>query len=215
MSYKKAEPNHTRLPEFDPKPSGKFVSEVFRELDISGTLIGRLAVWAWLPNTEDHAWTKDFDVAVSKDSLYRIRKFAAAGNVRITDLSIGGVNVYSREKDINVDFIDRSSDDFGDFSALFEDAIDEAAEAERTVAVGNEYLPLVSAEHLIAMKMVAHGSKDEEDIRNILRSVSVDIAKLRYLTGKYLGPLGKSYLEVLLSSVGHEEARSIKYKKMS
>ncbi len=52
MSYKKAEPNHTRLPEFDPKPSGKFVSEVFRELDISGTLIGRLAVWAaeyWRP----------------------------------------------------------------------------------------------------------------------------------------------------------------------
>ncbi|MCP4344958.1 MAG: hypothetical protein GY795_05470 [Desulfobacterales bacterium] len=88
----KAEPYHTRLPEFDPKPSGKFVSEVFRD-DISGTLIGRLAVWAWLPNTEDHAWTKNFDVAVSGDSLYRIRKFATAGNVRITNLSIGGINV--------------------------------------------------------------------------------------------------------------------------
>ncbi len=130
-------------------------------------------------------------------------------------MSIGGINVYSQEKDINVDFIDRSSDDFGDFSALFENAIDEAADAERIVAVGNEFLPLVSAEHLIAMKMVAHDSKDEQDIRNILKSVNVDIGKLRYLTEKYLGPLGKSYLEVLLSSVGHKEARSIKYKKMS
>ena len=44
MSRRKSEPNHETLPEFDPKPSGKFVSEVFRELNISGTFIGRLAV---------------------------------------------------------------------------------------------------------------------------------------------------------------------------
>lgn len=215
MGSKPSGPVRRNLPEFNPAPSGELVSEIFRELKISGALIGRLAVWAWLPETEEHAFTKDLDVAVSEASLYDIRRFASGKAFKTADLPIGGINISSPEKNINVDFIDRSSDDFGDFRALFEAAIEEAAASGRTVAVGRNAIPLVSAEHLIAMKMVAHTKKDEEDIKRLLMAVEVDVQALREVTARFLGPLGRSYLETLLGSVGHEAARLIKYKKTS
>lgn len=215
MSSKPSEPDRRHLPEFNPGPSGELVSEIFRELKISGALIGRLAVWAWLPETGEHAFTKDLDVAVSDASLYGIRRFASGKPFKTADLPIGGVNISSPEKNINVDFIDRSSDDFGDFRALFESAIEEAAASGRTVVVGQNVIPLVSAEHLIAMKMVAHTKKDEEDIKRLLKAVEVDIQTLREMIARFLGPLGRSYLETLLGSVGHKEARLIRYKKTS
>lgn len=214
MSGKSTKPNR-RLPAFNPEPSGKLVSEIFRELGVSGALIGRLAVWAWLPETEDHAFTKDLDIAVSGASLYDIRRFASGKPFKTADLPIGGINISSPEKNINVDFIDRSSDDFGNFSALFEDAVAESAASGRTVTIGDDAMPLVSAEHLIAMKMVAHTKKDEEDIARLLKRVDVDVATLRELTVRFLGPLGRSYLETLLASAGHPDARLIKYKKTS
>ncbi len=215
MSSKQSEPGRRNLPEFNPGPSGELVSEIFRELGVSGALIGRLAVWAWLPETADHAFTKDLDVAVSGASLYDIRRFASGKPFKTADLPIGGINISSPEDNINVDFIDRSADDFGDFSALFEAAVEEAAASGRTVAVGENVIPLVSAEHLIAMKMVAHTKKDEEDIKKLLKTVEVDVRTLREVTARFLGPLGRSYLETLLGSVGHKDARLIKYKKTS
>ena len=215
MSSKPSEPGRRRLPEFNPGPSGELVSEIFRDLKISGVLIGRLAVWAWLPDTEDHAFTKDLDMAVSTPSVYSIRRFAADKQIQTADLPIGGINLSHPEKNINVDFIDRSSEDFGDFRTLFEAAIEEAAASERTVVVGQNIIPLVSAEHLIAMKMVAHTKKDEEDIKRLLKTVGVDVQTLREVTARFLGPLGRSYLETLLGSVGHKDARLIKYKKTS
>lgn len=98
------------LPVFDPKNSGKFASEVLNTLKIDGILIGRLAVWAYLPtNSDKQAYTKDLDIAVSKASIFTIRKYLEEKSYKIRDLSIGGVNVKIDEKNVNVDFIDRSS----------------------------------------------------------------------------------------------------------
>ena len=41
--------NKKQLPEFNPKKSGNFAAGILEKPGIRGILIGRLAVWAWLP----------------------------------------------------------------------------------------------------------------------------------------------------------------------
>ena len=43
---------------FDPSPSGRFAARALAESGVEGALIGRLAVWAWLSDPSDHAYTK-------------------------------------------------------------------------------------------------------------------------------------------------------------
>ncbi len=113
-----------KLPKFDPDNSGRFAAEILEKLNKNGILIGRLAVW--LPaNSEKQAYTKDLDIAVSKSSLFEIRNYLKNRKYDIKELRIGGINVKD-DININVDFIDRSSVEWSDYSLLFEDAIKEA-----------------------------------------------------------------------------------------
>lgn len=195
------------LPKFDPVPSAKFACEVLSDLKIDGILIGRLAVWMYLPDTSEHAYTKDFDVAVSKANRLEIAKYLTGRGYEVRELMIGGLNVRIAEKDVNVDFIDRYSEEAGNLSDLFGDAISQAHE---TVRIEETELKIVSAEHLIAMKLATTEKKDEDDAKRLLKEDKTDISRLRRIIRRFLGNLGIVSLERVLREIGHKEARQRK-----
>ncbi|MCP4106251.1 MAG: hypothetical protein GY749_12045 [Desulfobacteraceae bacterium] len=78
--------------------------------------------------------TKDMDIAVTKQDLHNIRIWLNKKKIKYFELEIGGINVDQAEG-INVDFITRCCD-FGDFSLLFDDAIQYAVECGEKILVG-------------------------------------------------------------------------------
>ncbi|MBF0102782.1 MAG: hypothetical protein HQK77_17915 [Desulfobacterales bacterium] len=204
---------HKQLPKFDPDYSGNFAAEILEKLKIEGILIGRLAVWAWLPqNSAKQAYTKDLDIAVSKTSLFVIRDYLKDQHFNIKQLEIGGVNVKDG-KHINVDFIDRSSIEWSDYSVLFEQAINEAIRSNRMIEVGNKTLFLVSIEYLITMKLATGEKKDEEDIKVLLLETdNIDFKEVRSLIYNHLGSLGRNRFEIILRDIHHKESRLTSYQ---
>ena len=192
------------FPTFDPNPSGKFAHDVLLAAHVDGVLIGRLAVWSWVPEESEHAFTKDLDIAVSRDALLKIRSWLNAQSITVRDLSIGGLNVTAPEG-INVDFIDRASE-LGNLGPLFEDAVRASYESGKTVKIGGEELFLVTLEHLVAMKMSTLERKDEEDAERLLQYSPVEIDTLRRIVKTFLGPMGEIRLEALLRAVNHPQA---------
>ena len=45
---KRRTPKSTPIPTYDPAPSGDFAAQALTGANITGVLIGRLAVWSWL-----------------------------------------------------------------------------------------------------------------------------------------------------------------------
>ena len=201
------------LPEFNPRISGQFVADILEKLNIQGILIGRLALWAWLPeNSEKLAYTKDLDIAVSKAALFNIKNYFQKQDYQLQALSIGGVNIKDNQ-DINVDFIDRSAIEWADYSPLFEVAIKEAIKSDRKIEVGSEELYLVSIEYLIAMKLATGERKDEDDATTLLTDIDdCNIKELRGVLSKYLGSAGRNRFEIILRDIGHKDSRLLKYK---
>ncbi|MCP4350725.1 MAG: hypothetical protein GY795_35095 [Desulfobacterales bacterium] len=204
------------LPEFNPKKSGNFVAGILEKLGIRGVLIGRLAVWAWLPdNSERQAYTKDLDVAVTKAGLSDIKNYFRNRGYEVRELLIGGINVKD-DKDINVDFIDRSSIEWADYSPLFEEAINEAVNSGRKITVGDKDIYLVSVEYLIAMKLATGERKDEDDAAILLKDTDdIKIKELRLVISKYLGAAGRTRFEIILRDIGHKDSRLLRYQKGS
>ncbi|MFH0926203.1 MAG: hypothetical protein V1872_11360 [bacterium] len=192
---------------FDPEPSGRFAHQVLKGTGIKGILIGRLAVWAWVDEPSEHAYTKDIDIAVTKEDLPKIYAWLAEHKITtIRQLVLGGINVNQVKESINIDFITRSGE-FGDLSQLFEDAIKEALKSKRTIEIGGEVLSLVSSEHLIAMKIGTGEREDERDAARVLDYAKVDVKKARHLVMTFLGPAGIGKLEAILREIGHPSAR--------
>jgi hypothetical protein len=206
--------NRKYLPEFNPKISGEFAADILNLLNIKGILIGRLAVWAWLPeNSEKQAYTKDVDIAVSKDSLFKLIRYFQGKDYKLRELQIGGINVKD-EKNINVDFIDRASIEWADYSLLFEEAICEAFKSERKITVGDKNLYLVAIEYLIAMKLATCERKDEDDAKVLLKEIeNINFQELRVILSKYLGSSGRTRFEIILRDIGHNASRLISYQK--
>jgi len=195
-----------QLPVFDPNPSGRFVHDVLRETGVNGVLIGRLAVWVCLSSEKKRAFTKDMDIAVTREGLHRIRKWLNDREIRYLDLAIGGINV-EQSGQVNVDFITRACD-FGDFSPLFEDAIHDAVKNGDSIEVGEGRLAVVSPEHLTVMKIGTGEKKDEEDAEALLGDADIRIDAVRSLIAKHLGPGTLSRFEVMLRKVGHPDAKA-------
>ncbi|MDM8548882.1 hypothetical protein QUF72_02340 [Desulfobacterales bacterium HSG2] len=196
-----------KLPIFDPNPSGRFVHEVLKQTSVRGILIGRLAVWVWLSEDKKHSFTKDMDIAVTREGLHRIRKWLNERQIKYLELEIGGINV-DRPNQINVDFITRYCA-FGDFSPLFEDAINFATEHGETIEVGEDELFVMSPEHLVAMKIGTGEKKDEDDAEALLGDADIHIDNTRSLILKFLGPGSLSRFEVMLRKIGHPSAKSV------
>ncbi len=199
MSDKRMKTNGLVLAAFDPKESAVFAKKVLSDLNIKCVLIGRLAVWYWLPDPAGHAYTKNLDTAIKKADRQKVIRHIGNLKYDIRELMIGGINVHREADNINVDFIDRYSVDEGDLSRLFEEAIDSATES---ITIEETELYVVSPEHLIAMKISTFERKDEDDAKNLLEYDFVDIKKLREIVDRNIAPV-RVKLEQILRDVGH------------
>jgi hypothetical protein len=189
---------------FDPGPSVAAAVEALSATAAPCALIGGLALDAWgIPRA-----TRDVDLAVpvgkAEPAAERIRR--AATEVR--PLLIGGVAVREPERNLRIDLIDRRFH----FGGLFADAIAEATASRRRARVAGVEVPLVSLEHLLAMKMVSGEPKDESDVRRILQSDRLDYPAARDLVERHLGPATANRLDALARETGRPEVSRRTYE---
>ena len=119
-------------------------------------------------------------------------------------LAIGGVNALSETAGIRADFIDRSSEEWGDLQPLYKDAIAQAVQSEDRFSG----IPVASPEHLVTMKIGAATDKDERDAMRLIAKVDdLDVDRTRELVKRFLGPSGIGRLEECLRRAGHPKAR--------
>lgn len=192
------------VPTFDPKPSLRFGAKILGELKIEHALIGKIAMWYWLENPADHEFTKDVDFAVPHASIPALVEKLRAADMQIRSLSIGGVNAMSEPEGIRADFIDRSSEEWGDLQPLYQDAMASAIRSEDRMGG----IPVASPEHLVAMKIGAATDKDERDAKRLIAKVEdLDVDKTRELVRRFLGPSGIGRFEECLRRAGHPGAK--------
>ncbi len=180
---------------FDPNPSLRFALKVFLKAGISRfALIGKLAMWVYMEDESQHEYTKDVDFAVFFKETGKIEAEISRQGLHCNHLLIGGIGI--REKGVNIDFIDRR---LHHVDRLFGEAIEQAS---NEVYVDDILVPVVSLEHLIAMKIVSGEPKDDNDIRKLLELKNVNYKKARNITEKYLGPITAERLDVFARQAG-------------
>lgn len=189
---------------FDPVPSTSFGVEILNRSKAPRALIGRVAMWYWLDDEADHEFTKDVDFAVPQASVPSILNALRETGAEVSELTIGGINARITRRGIRADFIDRSSEEWGNLQPLYLDAI-RAAETQDDVFEG---APVAPPEHLVAMKLAAGTDKDERDAIRLLAKVKdLDIDATRDLIRKFLGPGLLGRFEECLRRAGHPLAR--------
>ena len=110
-------------------------------------------------------------------------------------LSFGGFTTLTSEG-CPVDVVVRDDD----YRALYEEALEEARDEGLP-------LPVVTPEHLAAMKMAAGRDKDMGDPRTLIHLKVVDVAKVRSIVKKHLGPYAARELDNLVDEVAWEDSR--------
>lgn len=186
---------------FEPAASAVFASRVLGQARVPYALIGRVAVWTWLPPREQGP-TKDVDFAVPEAAIPRIRQALALENARPVPLRIGGLSVDLGN--VCVDFIDRHVDGFG---PLFVEAVRAARRAKNVADIGGIEVPIVPPEYLIVMKMIPAADKDEDDVVRLLRALpKLSYRFLRALVHKHTGPATASRLDELARKAGRKDA---------
>ncbi|HYU34343.1 MAG TPA: hypothetical protein VEW48_19490 [Thermoanaerobaculia bacterium] len=124
--------------------------------------------------------------------------------MQVRPLSIGGVNAMSEPAGIRADFIDWSSEEWGDLQPLYKDAMASAMHSEDRVSG----VPVASPEHLVTMKIGAATDKDERDAMRLIAKVEdLDVDKSRELVRRFLGPSGIGRFEECLRRAGHPKAK--------
>jgi hypothetical protein len=190
------------LPAFDPKPSARFGLEILTEAGASFALIGKVAMWAHLPE-EQHEFTKDVDFAVPPESIEPIRAALARRQIVPRELPIGGLGV--RHGDLRVDFIDRRT---GGLDHLYTEAIDDALKHGSEADVGGDTVPVVAPEYLVAMKIAAAEDRDEAHAVQLLHVLSdLDLGRTREILGRLGGPVAANRLDALARRAGRPDAR--------
>ena len=189
---------------FDPAPSAIFGVEILNRSKVPRALIGRVAMWYWLDDEADHEFTKGVDFAVPQASMPSSLDALRETEAEVSQLVIGGINARISQRGILADFIDRSSEEWGNLQPLYLDAI-RAAEAQDDVYEG---APVAPPEHLVAMKLAAGTDKDERDAIRLLAKVKdLDVGRTRDLIRKFLGPGLLGRFEECLRRAGHPLAR--------
>lgn len=190
------------LPAFDPNPSARFASALLTELGVPHALIGRIAVWAYLP-ADQQEFTKDVDFAVPLKDRERIRAALGKSNIVPHDLAIGGLGV--REERVKVDFIDRSD---GGLSGLFDEAVNAALRQGASIDVLGTRVPLVPAEYLVALKVVAAEEKDRQDAMRLLKALpDLPLKTVRDIVFRHGGPGSANLFDALARQAGRPDAR--------
>jgi hypothetical protein len=145
--------------------------------------------------------TKDVDVAVPVGSAEPAAEWLNAEGVERRSLRIGGVAIRDESRHLRIDFIDRRFH----LARLFGEAIDDAAAVGRVTIVGDLEVPLVSLEHLLAMKLASGEPKDDADIRRILRLDTLNYPKARALAQEHLGFATANRLDAMAREAGRPE----------
>lgn len=187
---------------FEPRPSAEFGHDVLAEANVQFALVGKVAMWALLPE-KYHTYTKDVDFAIRRTAVRPLSAALARRGIRPVPLSIGGLGV--RHEGIRVDFIDRRE---GGLHTLYEEAIADARRRGVVARFGRRRVPVVSAEYLVAMKVVAGSDKDESDavlLLEVLRGIDLDRA--REILRKHAGPTATYRLDALARRAGRRDAR--------
>jgi hypothetical protein len=178
--------------------------EILNRSKAPRALIGKVAMWYWLDDEADHEFTKDVDFAVPQASMPSILDALRETEAEVSQLTIGGVNARIARRGIRADFIDRSSEEWGNLQPLYLDSI-RAAETQDDDFEG---APVAPPEHLVAMKLAAGTDKDERDAIRLLAKVKdLDIGATRDLIRKFLGPGLLGRFEECLRRAGHPLAR--------
>jgi hypothetical protein len=194
----------SNLPVFDPAPSIAFGARILHDANAKHALIGKIAMWYWLENPADHEYTKDVDFGVEQSSIPQIIDVLRESGAEIRQLSIGGVNAQVPDQGIRADFIDRSSEAWGNLQPLFVSAIHAASKSEDAF----QGVPVTPPEHLVAMKVAAGTDKDERDAIRMLAKVSdLDVDRTRAIVRDFLGAAGIGRMEECLRRAGHPKAR--------
>ena len=187
--------NNKEFQVFDPNPSIRFALKFFLKAGISRfALIGKLAMWVYIEDESQHTYTKDVDFAVFSSEIVKIEEEASKQGLNYKQLHIGGIGI--REKGLNIDFIDRR---LHGVDQLFVEAIENAS---GEVHVDENPIPVVTVEHLIAMKIVSGEPKDDKDIITLLAVKEVNYEKARNIVEKYLGSITAERLDVFAREVG-------------
>lgn len=202
------QPVDLALPRFDPAPSADIVVKVSGELGIDLILIGRLAVFSYLADRRQPTYTKDVDVAVRRGSIPALAEWSRAIDLQTRTLQIGGIMAESADGTIRIDFIDRSSEEYGDLSRLIDAAIDAARRDQTKVHIGPHQMLLCPLQALIALKFIAGRDKDLDDVRALLELPAADVDAVRKLLREHTNGFVLSNFENFLQRIAHPKARN-------
>jgi hypothetical protein len=189
---------------FDPEPAAKLAKELLESIKAPFAVIGRIAVWAYLP-PEAQEFTKDIDLAVPLECIASIEEQLKKRNIAYRPLVIGGIG--TTDKEIHIDFIDRRQY----HQQLFREAIDETQKQGNSINIGAVVMPLVPVEFLIALKMVSGEPKDDRDVKRLLEHAELDYKKSRDIVMKHLGPATADRLDVFAREIGRPEVPKRNY----
>ena len=189
---------------FDPEPGARLAKELLESIKAPFAVIGRIAVWAYLPPGEQE-FTKDIDLAVPREFIASVEEQLKKRNIAYRPLTIGGIG--TTDKEILIDFIDRRQF----HRNLFRDAIEQAQNQRHTIQIGTVTLPLVPVEYLVALKMVSGEPKDDNDVKRLLEYAELDYKKSREIVMNHLGPATADRLDVFAREVGRPEVSKKKY----
>ena len=202
---KKEKLNETRtITPFDPEPVAKLAKELLESIKAPYAIIGRIAVWAYLP-PEQQEFTKDLDLAVPLESIALIEEQLKKRNIAYRPLVIGGIG--TTDQKIHIDFIDRRQY----YQKLFHEAIEATHKQQHTINIGTVKMPLIPVEFLIALKMVSGEPKDDNDVKRLLEYADLDYKKSRDIVIKHLGPATANRLDVFARETGRPEVAKKKY----
>jgi len=185
------------FPSFDPNKSVKVGLELLREAGVPFALVGRLAVWAYVP-TEGQQFTKDVDFAVPHGSVEAVARAAGRKGYEVSDVDIGGCRV--KTEGMSIDFIDRHPY----LTSLYRDAVGASREKGGSFTVAGEEVPAVPPEHLVAMKLASGRPRDERDIEEIVAVADEDeYGDIRRVVVEYLGYAMGNQLDRIARRIGH------------
>ncbi len=185
---------------FDPQYSARRALQALHAVSGRHALIGGLALEAWgVPRA-----TRNLDLAVPTGVAERAARELTGPGILTRPLRIGGVGVRGEEPTLRIDFIDRRHH----FASLFLAALDEAEAANRWTRLAEHEVPLVSREHLVAMKLVSGAPKDDADVRRLLQLEDLDYSGARALVEAHLGPATANRLDAFAREAGRAEVET-------
>jgi hypothetical protein len=173
---------------------------ILRAAGVPFALAGRVAVWTYVP-PRGQGFTRDVDFAVPYGYGQAIEEELKKEGFEPVTLGIGGLGI---ERDaVVVDFIDRHPS----LSRLYTEAVEKAQANVQRFGEEELEVPVVPKDYLLAMKLVLHETKDEEDAQELMLTMSEEeLRAARRLVESHVGAAGVDHLDTLARRIRHPGA---------